>query len=173
MGRALMDSCLHPNEIDLISCHATATQVGNISELSAIKTLFGSTNLIDKGLENFFSEFYEKDFNNFSLEYDKLSKQEHNINGKNRLKSLNIMATKTQIGHLLGAAGSVELLFALKCLEENIIIDNYNTKDPYDNSLTYMYNTKGSYSRKSLKNLIKNSFAFGGVNSSLVISKLN
>ncbi|CAH2715299.1 3-oxoacyl-[acyl-carrier-protein] synthase 2 [Neobacillus rhizosphaerae] len=42
MKTALRDAALSPNEIDVISAHATSTEVGDRSETEAIKRLFGT-----------------------------------------------------------------------------------------------------------------------------------
>lgn len=41
MKHALREADLEPNQIDLISAHATSTEIGDRSETAAIKKLFG------------------------------------------------------------------------------------------------------------------------------------
>jgi len=82
---------------------------------------------------------------------------------------LPVSSVKSMIGHLIGAAGSVELIGALMALEEGIIPPtiNYETPDP-DCDLDYVPNK----ARKTDVNMIlKNSFGFGGKNSALVVGK--
>jgi len=80
-----------------------------------------------------------------------------------------VSSIKSMIGHLIGAAGSVELIGALMSLEEGIIPPtiNYETPDP-ECDLDYVPNK----ARKTDANIIlKNSFGFGGKNSALVVGK--
>jgi 3-oxoacyl-[acyl-carrier-protein] synthase II len=82
---------------------------------------------------------------------------------------LAVSSIKSMIGHLIGAAGSVELIGALVALEEGIIPPtiNYEVPDP-ECDLDYVPNE----ARKLDVNLIlKNSFGFGGKNSALVVGK--
>ena len=156
MYNALRKSNLLPSQVDLISCHATSTDVGDQAELNSIIGLFGNECFKQPLVNN----IYDID-NLLSLSDPKL------------YSKVALMCTKTYIGHLLGAAGSVETAIALKCLENNIIIDNKNSINCINSSISLRHNSSGGYSERKLKTLLKNSFAFGGVNSSMVFSKLN
>ena len=82
---------------------------------------------------------------------------------------LAVSSIKSMIGHLIGAAGSVELIGGLMALEEGIIPPtiNYEIPDP-DCDLDYVPNK----ARKAdIKVFLKNSFGFGGKNSALVVKK--
>src|SRR3989338_2675188 len=82
---------------------------------------------------------------------------------------LAVSSIKSMIGHLIGAAGSVELIGGLMALEEGIIPPtiNYEIPDP-DCDIDYVPNK----ARKANVNvLLKNSFGFGGKNSALVVKK--
>ena len=84
-------------------------------------------------------------------------------------RNLAVSSIKSMIGHLIGAAGSVELIGCLMTLEQGIIPPtiNYKTPDP-DCDLDYVPNK----ARQANVNIIlKNSFGFGGKNSALVIRK--
>lgn len=174
MSHALLQSEMELDEIDMINCHATSTLVGDVSEVNAIKTLFGHRKLESKQrLFEYINEYYYSKFRLFSEEYDRISKENLEFSMIN-LSKLGIMANKTQVGHLLGASGSVEVMIALKCMENNIILDNYNTLSSLDmdNSLNFRNNENGFYSNRRIRSFIKNSFAFGGVNSSILIKKV-
>jgi len=82
---------------------------------------------------------------------------------------LAISSIKSMIGHLIGAAGSVELIGALVALEEGVIPPtiNYETPDP-DCDLDYVPNKARE---ASVNMILKNSFGFGGKNSALVVRK--
>jgi 3-oxoacyl-[acyl-carrier-protein] synthase II len=80
-----------------------------------------------------------------------------------------VSSIKSMIGHLIGAAGSVELIGGLMAMEEGIIPPtiNYETSDP-DCDLDYVPNE----ARKvDVDIMLKNSFGFGGKNSALVLKK--
>ena len=80
-----------------------------------------------------------------------------------------ISATKSMIGHLIGAAGSVELIATILAMEHEEIPPtiNYEVPDP-ECDLDYVPNQ----ARKSkIQIAMKNSFGFGGKNSILVIAK--
>lgn len=80
-----------------------------------------------------------------------------------------VSSIKSMIGHLIGAAGSVELIGALMALEEGIIPPtiNYEIPDP-ECDLDYVPNKARNV---KVNTLLKNSFGFGGKNSALVVSK--
>lgn len=173
MANSIIQSNLNPNEIDLISCHATATEVGDISELKALTNLFASklVNKLDK-IKEFIDEYCYKNYKKFENAYIELSNNS-NID-KSLLINKYIIANKAQLGHLLGAAGSVELIIALLCMRDNIVLDNNNTLDPITDIINFRYTDieHKYYKKQNINCIIKNSFAFGGVNSSIVIKKV-
>ena len=75
------------------------------------------------------------------------------------------------IGHLVAAAGAVELAACLKSLQEQVIHPtiNYLVPDP-DCDLDYVPN---QCRETELKLVLSNSFGFGGQNASLVISRFD
>jgi len=88
--------------------------------------------------------------------------------GKHAYK-IPVSSIKSMIGHLIGAAGSVEVIGALMALEEGIIPPtiNYRIPDP-DCDLDYVPNKAR---QKDVKVIMKNSFGFGGKNSAIVVQK--
>ncbi len=81
-----------------------------------------------------------------------------------------ISATKSMIGHLIGAAGSVELIATLLAMDRGIIPPtiNYTLPDP-ECDLDYVPNEAR---KKDIRVAMKNSFGFGGKNSILVLGKV-
>jgi 3-oxoacyl-[acyl-carrier-protein] synthase II len=80
-----------------------------------------------------------------------------------------VSSTKSMTGHLLGAAGGVELIAACLALCEGIIPPtiNYEQPDP-ECDLDYVPNKAR---RQTVNNVMSNSLGFGGHNASIVISK--
>jgi 3-oxoacyl-[acyl-carrier-protein] synthase II len=72
-------------------------------------------------------------------------------------------------GHLLGASGAVEAAFVIMAIREGVLPPtiNYHTPDP-ECDLDYVPNEPR---KASPKNVMSNSFGFGGHNATLVISR--
>jgi 3-oxoacyl-[acyl-carrier-protein] synthase II len=80
-----------------------------------------------------------------------------------------VSATKSMIGHLIGAAGAVELIATALTLEHQVIPPtvNYEIPDP-ECDLDYVPNVAR---KATIDFALKNSFGFGGKNSALVVKK--
>ena len=80
-----------------------------------------------------------------------------------------ITATKSQVGHMLGAAGAVELIAAAYAVKESKIPPtiNYETPDP-ECDLNY---TPNEAVDKEIFAALSNTFGFGGHNACLSIKK--
>ncbi|MBI4000071.1 MAG: beta-ketoacyl-ACP synthase II [Candidatus Omnitrophica bacterium] len=87
-----------------------------------------------------------------------------------RAYEIPISATKSMIGHLIGAAGSVELIATLLAMEHGIIPPtiNYEVPDP-ECDLDYVPNKARP---AQIRTAMKNSFGFGGKNSILIVRKV-
>ncbi|GAT77046.1 3-oxoacyl-ACP synthase II [Ehrlichia ruminantium] len=81
-----------------------------------------------------------------------------------------ISSTKSSIGHLLGAAGSVEAIFCILAINTGIVPPTLNL---YDSSEDPKLNLVPLTAQEHTINYaLSNSFGFGGTNVSLVFSKL-
>jgi len=82
-----------------------------------------------------------------------------------------ISSTKSMTGHLLGAAGAIEIVACVKVLNEGLIPPtiNLDTPDP-DCDLNY---TPNKTIEKRVNVAMSNSFGFGGHNASLIIKTFN
>lgn len=89
---------------------------------------------------------------------------------KDNIKNIAISSTKSMTGHLLGAAGAIELIAGIKVIENGIIPPTINltTPDP-ECDLDYTANTA---KEKKVQKVMSNSFGFGGHNAVLIIEKL-
>jgi len=85
-------------------------------------------------------------------------------------RDVSISSTKSQLGHLLGASGGVELVLASLAIDRGVIPPtiNYETPDPACD-LDY---TPNQARERKIEFAMSNSFGFGGHNASLVIGKL-
>ena len=82
-------------------------------------------------------------------------------------KNLFMSSNKSAIGHLLGAAGAVEAVFSLKSIQTKTLPPTLNLDNPDTNSKINLIPHESI--SVSVRNIISNSFGFGGTNASLVI----
>ncbi|ADM89746.1 putative 3-oxoacyl-(acyl carrier protein) synthase II [Candidatus Zinderia insecticola CARI] len=89
---------------------------------------------------------------------------------KNYSYKLIVNASKSSIGHLLGASGVLESIISILSLHYQIIppTNNIYNQDP-ECDLDYC---KIKYRKIKIKNILKNSFGFGGSNISIIFSKI-
>jgi len=80
-----------------------------------------------------------------------------------------ISSTKSMIGHLLGAAGGIELITCVKSIEEGYIHPNVGLVESEEElDLNYV---KGSGLNQPVNVAISNSFGFGGHNATVLLKK--
>jgi len=130
MKFALEDAGLNITNMDYINVHGTATPLGDIAEVKAIKKVFG----------------------------------EHAYR-------LNISATKSMTGHLLGAAGAIEAIASILAIVNNVVPPtiNLNQLDPeIDPKLNLTPNVA---QERKVDVALSNTFGFGGHNTSAVFKK--
>jgi 3-oxoacyl-[acyl-carrier-protein] synthase II len=81
-----------------------------------------------------------------------------------------VSSTKSMTGHLLGAAGAIEAIFAIQALNRNQVPPTINLDELSEGcNLDYVAHTARD---KPLKNVLSNSFGFGGTNASLIFSRV-
>jgi len=81
---------------------------------------------------------------------------------------LSMSSTKSAIGHLLGAAGAAEAVFCIKALTDGICPPTLNLDTPSDGCDIDLVPHQAK--EREIKNVMSNSFGFGGTNASLIIS---
>lgn len=129
MKNALNDAQLDLHKVGYINAHGTSTPAGDIAEVSAVRTIFGS-----------------------------------------HADSLMVSSTKSMTGHLLGAAGSVEAIFTLLALRDQVAPPTINLDNPGEGcDLDFV----AHHAKEApLENALCNSFGFGGTNGTLVFKKV-
>lgn len=84
---------------------------------------------------------------------------------------LNISATKSMTGHLLGAAGSIEALASLLAVYHNEVpptINQVNLDPDIDAALNFTFNKS---QKRTIRAALSNTFGFGGHNASVIFKK--
>jgi 3-oxoacyl-[acyl-carrier-protein] synthase II len=130
MRAALEDAEVPPGAVGYLNAHATATQVGDVVEVRAIKEVFGA-----------------------------------------HASRMTVSATKSMHGHLVGAAGAVELGITLLGLAQGRVPPTANLTDPDPECDLDFVPGKGR-EMPDLEYALSNSFAFGGSNVSLVARRI-
>ncbi len=92
----------------------------------------------------------------------------HNV-FQERVKSIPVSSTKSMTGHLLGAAGGIEIIACVKAVQDDIVPPtiNYETPDP-ECDLDCVPNASR---RLTVETAMSNSLGFGGHNASLIVKK--
>jgi 3-oxoacyl-[acyl-carrier-protein] synthase II len=79
-----------------------------------------------------------------------------------------ISSTKSAIGHLLGAAGAVEAIFAIKAIQEGVVPPTLNLDDPSPECADVNL-VPHTAQERPVRYALSNSFGFGGTNASLIL----
>ena len=93
-----------------------------------------------------------------------------NVFGEHACK-MNISATKSMTGHLLGAAGAIEAIAAIMAVVNDFVPPTINFKVP-DPAIDKNLNiTANAGQERKVDIAISNTFGFGGHNASIVVKK--
>lgn len=125
---AIKAAGIRKESINYINAHATATQTGDLCEISAIQTVFGAHS-----------------------------------------KKIKINATKSMIGHCLGAAGGLEAVATIKAIQTGMLHPTLNLEHP-EPALSCVDAVTSIAQPLEVEVALSNSFGFGGHNSTLVFA---
>ena len=87
----------------------------------------------------------------------------------NAASRISMSSTKSSTGHLLGAAGSVEAIFSILAIRDNIAPPTINLDNPSIETAIDLVPQKPRH--REINVALSNSFGFGGTNASLVIQR--
>lgn len=146
MKNALTEANLSPSDIDYVNAHGTSTPAGDLAELRAMERLFCA----------------EDSDGNKASATSSWSGDERASCGQ----SVKVSSTKSSVGHLLGAAGSVEAIFCLMAMNHKILPPTLNLDDPVASQLDLIPHKARPVDK--VQYVLSNSFGFGGTNVSLV-----
>ena len=118
---------MNPDEVDLISAHATATKMGDIIEAQAISRVFG----------------------------------DHPY----------VVGLKGYMGHTMAACGSIETILTIYMMQEGFIAPTLNLEEVDERCAMLRHVQK--IIRQPVKTAAIQNFAFGGVNTILLLRKLS
>jgi 3-oxoacyl-[acyl-carrier-protein] synthase II len=84
---------------------------------------------------------------------------------------LSMSSTKSAVGHLLGAAGSVEAIFSILAMRDNLAPPTLNLDDPSEGCDIDLVPHKAK--ERPINTVLSNSFGFGGTNASLIFTRVH
>ena len=79
-------------------------------------------------------------------------------------------STKSSIGHLLGAAGSVECIFSILAIQNGIVPPTLNLEDPSEGCDLDLVPLVAK--ERKVSHAMSNSFGFGGTNATLIVGEV-
>ncbi|WP_060239856.1 beta-ketoacyl-[acyl-carrier-protein] synthase family protein [Burkholderia pseudomultivorans] len=126
--RALEDAGIGAKQVGYVNAHGTGTHSGDISEIEALRSVFG-----------------------------------------NSLENTLVSSTKSSHGHLIGAAGALELAICAMAVNQRKVPPtlHYDGQDPVFDNIDYVPDVGREV--KELQFAISNSFGMGGNNTVLVV----
>ena len=81
-----------------------------------------------------------------------------------------VSSLKGYIGHTLGAAGAMELVASIMMMREGVILPGRNLDSPGDDCSSIRHQRE--VEETTISRILKNAFAFGGVNASIVCERI-
>ena len=84
--------------------------------------------------------------------------------------NLHVSSTKSSIGHLLGAAGSVEAIFSILAMNNSILPATLNLENPIDSKNVNL--VANNPINEKINYALSNSFGFGGTNTALLFKNI-
>ena len=89
----------------------------------------------------------------------------------NAAYNMSMSSTKSSIGHLLGAAGSVEIIFSILAINHGVVPPTLNLDKPSEGCDLDLVPHQAK--ERPVRIALSNSFGFGGTNASVIVGALN
>ena len=86
-------------------------------------------------------------------------------------KRLSMSSTKSSIGHLLGAAGSVELIFSILAINNGLVPPTLNLDNPSPGCDLDLVPHRAR--ERKVERALSNSFGFGGTNATVIVGRVS
>jgi len=131
MKLALADAKINPEDVGYINAHGTSTELNDIAESTAIRSVFGQ-----------------------------------------HAYKVPVSSTKGCLGHMLGATAAVELIAAIKVINESIIPPTINLDNQDERCDLKMDYVPLKAREAKIDIAISNSFGFGGHNACLAVGRI-
>jgi 3-oxoacyl-[acyl-carrier-protein] synthase II len=90
---------------------------------------------------------------------------------KEQTPKINITSSKSMTGHLLGAAGSIEVLISALTIKHGIVTPTINLENP-EPECEGLNLTPHTIQKRNIEYGLSNSFGFGGTNCSLILRRV-
>ncbi|MCA1410380.1 beta-ketoacyl-ACP synthase II [Bradyrhizobium sp. NBAIM20] len=88
----------------------------------------------------------------------------------NAASKVAMSSTKSSTGHLLGAAGAIEAIFAILAIRDNVVPPTINLDNPSVETAIDLVPHKSK--QREVNVALSNSFGFGGTNASVIVRRL-
>ncbi|MCJ9735573.1 beta-ketoacyl-ACP synthase II, partial [Bradyrhizobium sp. PRIMUS42] len=88
----------------------------------------------------------------------------------NAASKVAMSSTKSSTGHLLGAAGAIEAIFAILAIRDNVVPPTINLDNPSVETAIDLVPHKAK--KREVNVALSNSFGFGGTNASVIVRRL-
>ncbi|RZI39803.1 beta-ketoacyl-[acyl-carrier-protein] synthase II, partial [Herbaspirillum sp. HC18] len=88
----------------------------------------------------------------------------------NAASKVAMSSTKSSTGHLLGAAGAIEAIFAILAIRDNVVPPTINLDNPSIETAIDLVPHKAK--QREVNVALSNSFGFGGTNASVIVRRL-
>jgi len=88
----------------------------------------------------------------------------------NAASKVAMSSTKSSTGHLLGAAGAIEAIFAILAIRDNVVPPTINLDNPSVETAIDLVPLKAK--KRDVNVALSNSFGFGGTNASVIVRRL-
>ena len=89
----------------------------------------------------------------------------------NAAYNMSMSSTKSSIGHLLGAAGSVEIIFSILAINHGVVPPTLNLDKPSEGCDLDLVPHQAK--ERPVRIALSNSFGFGGTNATVIVGALN